>query len=135
MSEEIMRLLCKLTKKATKLGEVPVGCVITCDGKILTSGINSRNRYNNPLGHAEIVCVNNAAKLLGTWILDNCEMYVTLYPCQMCQEIIKECRIKKVHYILNKEKYVNRRVEYIKECCISAEMLRSEICGFFKDKR
>ena len=75
-------------------GEVPVGAVIVKDGKIIATGRNMREKKQNALSHAEIESINNACKELGSWRLDDCEMYVTLEPCPMCTGAIINARIK-----------------------------------------
>ncbi len=75
-------------------GEVPVGAVIVKDGKIIATGRNMREKKQNALSHAEIEAINNACKELGSWRLDDCEMYVTLEPCPMCTGAIINARIK-----------------------------------------
>ena len=85
--------LCE-AKKAAKSGEVPVGAVIVKDGKVIATGRNMREEKQNALSHAEIEAINNACKVLGSWRLDGCEMYVTLEPCPMCAGAIINARIK-----------------------------------------
>lgn len=83
-----------LAKEAAEMGEVPVGAVIVKDGKIIARGKNEREAKQNALSHAEIEAINNACKALGSWRLDECEMYVTLEPCPMCAGAIINSRIK-----------------------------------------
>lgn len=83
--------------KAYAIGEVPIGCVIVCDGKIISRGYNRRGVDKNTLSHAELLAISRASKKLGDWRLDGCEMYVTLEPCQMCAGAIVQARIKKVY--------------------------------------
>lgn len=83
-----------LAHKAYAEGEVPVGAVIVKDGKIIATGRNMREKKQNALSHAEIEAINNACKELGSWRLDDCEMYVTLEPCPMCTGAIINARIK-----------------------------------------
>ena len=71
-------------KKAYKLLEVPIGCVIVYNGKVIGRGYNRRNTDKTTLGHAEITAIKKASKYLGDWRLEDCTMYVTLEPCQMC---------------------------------------------------
>lgn len=85
-----------LAKKAEKTKEVPVGAVIVCDGKIVGSGYNKREKEKNALCHAEITAINRACKKLGGWRLENCVLYVTLEPCPMCAGAIINSRIKTV---------------------------------------
>lgn len=83
-------------KKAYDEGEVPVGAVIVKDGEIIAKGHNQREQKQNALSHAEIECINTACKVLNSWRLDGCEIYVTLEPCPMCTGAIINSRIKTV---------------------------------------
>lgn len=94
--EKYMKTAIKLAKKAADLGEVPIGCVIVYDGKIIGRGYNRRNTDKNTLAHAEITAINKASKKLGDWRLEDCTLYVTLEPCQMCAGAIVQSRIPKV---------------------------------------
>lgn len=91
-----MREAIRQAKKAYALGEVPIGCVIVCDGKIIGRGYNRRNTDKNTLAHAEITAINKASKKLGDWRLEGCTLYVTLEPCQMCAGAIVQARIDEV---------------------------------------
>ena len=94
MNKEFMKEAIKLAKIASSEGEVPVGAVIVKDGKIVSRGKNEREKKQNALSHAEIEAINNACKALGSWRLDDCELYVTLEPCPMCAGAIINARIK-----------------------------------------
>jgi tRNA(adenine34) deaminase len=83
-------------KKAYALGEVPIGCVIVHDGKIIGRGYNRRNTDKNTLAHAEITAIKKASKVIGDWRLEECTLYVTLEPCQMCAGAIVQARIPRV---------------------------------------
>ena len=83
-------------KKAGKLDEVPIGCVIVRDGKIIARGYNRRNTEKSTLAHAEIQAIRKASKVIGDWRLEDCTMYITLEPCQMCAGAIVQARIPKV---------------------------------------
>ena len=89
---------CSYTEKAYKKLEVPVGAVIVKAGKIIAKAYNLRETKKNSLAHAEILCINKACKKLKNWRLEDCTMYVTLYPCEMCMGAIKQARIKKVYF-------------------------------------
>ena len=95
--ERYMKAAIKQAKKAYAIGEVPIGCVIVYHGKIIARGYNRRNIDKNTLSHAELNAIKKASKRLGDWRLDDCEMYVTLEPCQMCAGAIVQSRIKKVY--------------------------------------
>lgn len=82
--EKYMREAIRQAKKAYALGEVPIGCVIVYQDKIIGRGYNRRNTDKNTLAHAEITAINKASKKLGDWRLEECTLYVTLEPCQMC---------------------------------------------------
>ena len=94
--EKFMREALKQAKKAYKIGEVPIGCVIVQDGKIIARGYNRRNTDKDTLAHAEIAAIKKASKKTGDWRLEDCTMYVTLEPCQMCAGAIVQSRMKKV---------------------------------------
>ncbi|MDD6292256.1 MAG: tRNA adenosine(34) deaminase TadA [Eubacteriales bacterium] len=95
--ERYMKAAIKQAKKAENIDEVPIGCVIVYQGKIIARGYNRRNIDKNTLSHAELNAIKKASKKLGDWRLDDCEMYVKLEPCQMCAGAIVQSRIKKVY--------------------------------------
>ena len=94
--ERYMKKAIKQAKKAYALDEVPIGCVIVQDNKIIARGYNRRNTDKNALAHAEISAIKKASKKTGDWRLEDCTMYVTLEPCQMCAGAIVQSRMKKV---------------------------------------
>lgn len=94
--EKYMKEALKQAKKAYALGEVPIGCVIVHEGKIIGRGYNRRNTDKNTLAHAEITAINKASKKIGDWRLEECTLYVTLEPCQMCAGAIIQARIPEV---------------------------------------
>lgn len=94
--EKYMKEAIKLAKKAWKIEEVPIGCVIVHEGKIIGRGYNRRTIDKNPLAHAELSAIRKASKYLGDWRLEDCTLYVTLEPCQMCSGAIVQARVKKV---------------------------------------
>ena len=94
MNSKFMKAAISLANKAGERGEVPVGAVIIKDGEIIASGFNRREEKQNALSHAEIEAINDACKVLESWRLDGCEMYVTLEPCPMCAGAIINARIK-----------------------------------------
>lgn len=95
-NEQYMKEALKQAKKAYRLGEVPIGCVIVYQDKIIGRGYNKRNTKKTTLAHAELVAIEKASKAMGDWRLEDCTMYVTLEPCQMCAGAIVQARIKKV---------------------------------------
>ena len=96
VQEKYMREALKQAKKAYSLGEVPIGCVIVHEGRIIGRGYNRRNTDKNTLSHAEITAINKASKVIGDWRLEECTLYVTLEPCQMCAGAIIQARIPEV---------------------------------------
>ena len=88
-----MKEAMKQARKAYKLGEVPIGCVIVYQDQIIARGYNRRNTDKNTLAHAEITAINRASKRIGDWRLEECTLYVTLEPCQMCAGAIVQARI------------------------------------------
>ncbi len=94
--EKYMKAAIKQAKKAYALDEVPIGCVIVQNDKIIARGYNRRNTDKNTLAHAELSAIKKASKKMGDWRLEDCTMYVTLEPCQMCAGAIVQSRLKKV---------------------------------------
>lgn len=84
-------------KKACAIGEVPIGCVIVRNGRIIARGYNRRTIDGNTLSHAEITAINKACRKTGDWRLEECELYVTLEPCPMCAGAIVQARIPMVY--------------------------------------
>lgn len=96
IDQKYMREAIKQAKKAYTLEEVPIGCVIVYDGKIIGRGYNRRTIDKNPLAHAEIQAIRKASRKMGDWRLEDCTLYVTLEPCQMCAGAIVQARIPEV---------------------------------------
>lgn len=96
VQEKYMKQAIKLAEKAAELGEVPIGCVIEYQGKVIGRGYNRRTTDKSTLAHAEIIAIKKACKKMGDWRLEDCTMYVTLEPCQMCAGAIVQARVKKV---------------------------------------
>ena len=93
---KFMRQALTQAKKAAAIDEVPIGCVIVCDGKVIARGYNRRNIESSVLGHAELAAMKKASKKLGDWRLEGCTMYVTLEPCQMCAGAAVQARLDRV---------------------------------------
>ena len=94
--EKFMKEAIKQAKKAEAIGDVPIGCVIVHDGKIIARGYNKRNKDKTVLAHAELLAMKKACKKLGDWRLEDCTMYITLEPCQMCAGAIVQARVTRV---------------------------------------
>ncbi len=97
LHEKYMREAIKQAKKAAESGDVPIGCVIVSEGRIIARAYNKRNAMNTALGHAEIIAIKKACKKIGDWRLENTAMYITLEPCQMCAGAIIQSRIPEVY--------------------------------------
>mgnify|MGYP000819099660 FL=1 len=94
--EKYMKEAIKQAKKAAAAGDVPIGCVIVKDDKILARGYNKRNAKKTTLAHAELLAIEKASRKTGDWRLEECTMYITLEPCQMCAGAIVQARIPRV---------------------------------------
>lgn len=135
MKKIIIEQLKKLNNIALKHGDVPVSCIIVKNNKIIAKEYNKRQKKNSPLAHAEILAIIKATKRIKTWNLNDCELYVTLEPCEMCKSIINEARIKKVYYILSKTKKINDTVKYEQLDVANNDYFLNEIKEFFVNKR
>lgn len=130
--DNFINIAYKEAQRAYKKREVPVGAVIVKDGKVIAKAHNLKEKRKSPLAHAEILCIEKACKKINNWRLDDCIMYVTLYPCNMCLGAIKESRINTVIYAANRENITN-----IDEKCIYIKDDRclNIIQQFFKELR
>ena len=131
--EIIIKELNKLLDKAIKHNEVPVAALIVYNNKIIAKSYNKVEKNNSVLNHAEINVIKKANKILKNWRLDNCELYITLEPCEMCKSIIKKSRIKKVYYYSKQNEYKTENdpnYEFIKNKSFS-----DKLSNFFKNKR
>lgn len=91
-------------RRAAEHGDVPIGAVIVCDGKIIARGENKVQQKQNPTLHAEIVAINRACKKLGRKFLDECDIYVSLEPCAMCATAISFARMRHIYFAATDEK-------------------------------
>ena len=145
--EKYMKAAIRQAKKAYALDEVPIGCVIVQNDKIIARGYNRRNTDKNALAHAEIAAIRKASKKTGDWRVEDCTMYVTLEPCQMCAGAIVQSRMKKVVIasmnpkagcggsiinLLQMERF-NHQVEM--EIGVCQEECSSMLSQFFRDLR
>ena len=129
----IIKELNKLMDKAIKDNEVPVACIIVRDNKIISKAYNKTNKTNNILDHAEIIAIKKASKKIHNWRLNDCKLYVSLEPCDMCKEVIKKSRISEVIYYSkqnNNKTEKNVGYKYIEEKEIS-----DKLTTFFKNIR
>lgn len=124
--------LLKLMDKAFEKDEVPVAALVVKDGKIIGKAHNERRKKNDVLGHAEILSIKKAEKKLGDWRLDGCDMYVSLEPCSMCTEIIRQTRIRNVYYVTKK---LDFKKEYYKtNICSCNNILDAKEIKVFNNK-
>ncbi len=93
-----MRQALALAQEAAAAGEVPVGCVVVKEGRVIGEGRNRREASSTPPSHAELEAIHQASQILGTWRLTGCALYVTLEPCPMCTGAIINARIPRVYY-------------------------------------
>ncbi|MDE7306667.1 MAG: nucleoside deaminase [Clostridia bacterium] len=98
MADKFMTAALKCAEKALAEGEVPIGAVVVCDGKIISRGHNRRTKKQIATAHAEVEAIEKACKKLKSWRIPECELYVTLEPCPMCMGAMLNARIKKVYF-------------------------------------
>lgn len=109
--DNIWKIVIETAKKSLESADIPVGALIVKNNEIIGIGYNTREKNQSVLGHAEINAIIDASNKLSNWNLSDCDMYVTLKPCSMCQEVIKQSRLKNVYYLLDKP---SSKLEYSK---------------------
>ena len=95
-NQSFINLMIKESLKAFKIGEIPVGAIITKENRIISKSHNLKETLNNSMNHAEILAIQKACEKIKNWRLDKCDMYVSLEPCNMCLNYIIESRIKRL---------------------------------------
>lgn len=138
--EDILKILKKEVNKAIKTGEVPIAAVLVKNGKIISKAHNSREKKHNVCGHAEILAIQKASKRLKSWKLSDCDLYVTLNPCSMCEEVIKQARIRSVYAfserLLFKKDYKKTNFVLLKDGYeVYHNFFVEKLSCFFKNKR
>lgn len=140
-----MKAALKCAKKAAAEGEVPIGAVVVCDGKIIARGYNKRTKRQIATAHAEIEAIEKACKKQKSWRIPECEIYVTLEPCPMCMGAMLNARIKKVYFgapeakgrsmteALANSNLVNHRIEV--EGGVMVEECAAVLSSFFSQMR
>lgn len=135
--DKIWKKVVNLAEKAYKKDEVPIGCVVVYKNEIVGTGYNQKKRKNVCTAHAEIIAIEKAGKKLKDWRLEDCQLYVSLKPCDMCMEVIRQARIKEVFYLIDSHfdnekrkniKYLKTENEYTNKCLAILK-------NFFKNKR
>ncbi|MBE6155579.1 MAG: nucleoside deaminase [Firmicutes bacterium] len=138
-NEKFLKIILNEAEKALKKNEVPVGCIIVKDENILSKAHNTKQKKHACINHAEILAVLKAEKKIEDWRLDGCDLYVTLEPCKMCMEVIRQARIKNVYYLLpskfNNEDNKKILVKQIEENEVLKEQYYQKIKEFFARKR
>ena len=137
MDEKFFEICIKEAKISYQHGDVPIGAVIVKNKKIIAKAHNTREKKHDITGHAEINVIKKAAKKLGRWNLSDCLLYVTLAPCSMCKEVIKQSRIRKTFFILDKPAYKKEfsNSEFLKSNYQNEQMYAAILSAFFKEKR
>ena len=138
MKEKYFDLLISLARKAAKHNEVPISAIIVKDDKLIAKAYNKRVKKHDVLNHAEVMVIKKASKKLKDWRLFDCELYVTLKPCSICEAIIKQSRIKNVYYLLekpeNKKEY--SKTKFTKtNLCTYEQKYEYILHNFFQKKR
>ena len=145
MADKFMKAALKCAEKALEEGEVPIGAVVVCDGKVIARGHNRRTKKQIATAHAEVEAIEKACKKLKSWRIPECEIYVTLEPCPMCMGAMLNARIKKVYFgayeakgrsmteALAASNLVNHKIEV--EGGIMQEECAKILSSFFSDMR
>ena len=102
MNNKYYAEIIKLSTKSLKYNDVPVGAIIVKDNKIIAKAFNKREKNKLTINHAEIIAISKANKKLKNYFLYDCDLYVTLKPCEMCEKVINNARISNVYYLLDK---------------------------------
>lgn len=140
MEEKYINELINLSKKSLKKSEVPIAALIIDEkGKIISKAYNTRNIKQQTINHAEILAITEANKKLKSWRLNNCTLYVTIEPCDMCKSVIKESRIQNVYYLLprlpEKNQYNKTIFNKLKDMSEKEDKYQEIINKFWKNKR
>lgn len=141
MNEKYMALAINEAEKAYKKNDVPIGCVIVKNGKIISKAHNKKELKKNAIMHAEIIAIAKACKKLKTWHLDDCVLYTTVEPCMMCTGAIIQSRIKKIYYSISNKSFGELENYHLKnkKIFIQNNILNEEskklMQQFFKEKR
>lgn len=144
MKEKFMQIAIKEAKIALLENEVPVGCVIVKNNKVISKAHNTKNNTNNCINHAEMIAITKASIVLNNWRLNDCDIYITLFPCPMCASAIHQSRIKKIYYC---EFNQNIKIKSIVEKILESDNINPSnliekldnssefLKNFFKEKR
>lgn len=129
-------------RKAVNAGEIPVGCIIVKNNVIIARSHNKREKMNSVLGHAELLALQDASKLLGNWRLEGCDVYISLDPCPMCAAALAQARVRGIYCGVSStnldendivEKIIPKKTKFISD--LDVERSSSLLKNFFKNKR
>ena len=129
-------------RKAVNAGEIPVGCIIVKNNVIIARSHNKREKMNSVLGHAELLALQDASKLLGNWRLEGCDVYISLDPCPMCAAALAQARVRGIYCGVSYtnldendivEKIIPKKTKFISD--LDVERSSSLLKNFFKNKR
>ncbi len=138
MPEKYFQILIKLAEQAYEHDEVPISAILVKDDKIIAKAYNTKESTHNVTNHAEMLVIKKASGKLKTWHLEDCDIYVTLKPCPMCESALKQAHIRNVYYLLDKLDY---KKEYTKTKIVKANIRTQKdeyyqyLKGFFQKKR
>jgi len=141
MEKKYLEKLLELADQAYEKEEAPISAIIVYKNEIIAEAYNERNSSNSTISHAEIKTIEIANQKLKSWRLNNCTMYVTMKPCEMCEKVIKEARIDKVFYLVEREenKKQYNKTEFIKNESLRDDKLiknyKNLLTNFWKNKR
>ena len=137
--QKYIDIILEEAQKAYRKDEIPVGCIIVKNDKVISKAHNSKQKTHKCINHAEVIAISKAEKKIKDWRLDDCELYVTLEPCPMCMEVIRQARIKKVYYLLDSN-FNNENNKKITKIAIGnfedqKKKYKEQISLFFSTKR
>ena len=141
METKYIEELIRLANKAYQRDEVPVAAIIVCNNKIIAKAYNKRISTKYTISHAEIEAITQANRKIKDWRLNECVMYVTIKPCEMCEKVIRESRIEKVYYLVdrNLKKLQYSKTQFLKIPEISSDesikKYKNKLKNFWKNKR
>ena len=125
--------LFELCNESIKIKDIPVSAIVVKDNKIVGRGYNNKTVTNDPMSHAEINAIKNACNNIGDWRLTDCDIYITLEPCDMCLEVIKEARISNIYYLVPNNDKHNTKLKVKILTCLSIFFIFFSFFLFFKN--
>lgn len=122
--------------KALNANEVPIGSIVVCDKskKVISKAFNMTEKLGDPTAHAEIIAIQKAVKKIGDWRLDNYSLFTTIEPCNMCMEVIKAARIKKIYYGSKNTSKIKLKKKP-EQISLESDFCKKILKDFFRKKR